>query len=179
MNRKNSLFGLHPRQGWLAHVLWLCALCLLAVGVFAPMLTVKKGGFFGWWMSSNTVSLASGLGDLWVDSYYFLFSVILGFSILFPVVKIIILMLLWHSDMMDSARHRRRIHFMNVFGKWSMMDVFAVAVLLVSVKLGAMATVEIHYGLYAFCCSVILTMLLTVWTATLSEKNLNKISVQG
>ena len=50
---------------------------------------------------------------------------------------------------------------MHLYGKWSMLDVFVVAVLLASVKLAGLAQVEIHSGLYAFAASVLLTMLIT------------------
>ena len=36
-----------------------------------------------------------------------------------------------------------------------MLDVFVVALLLVSVKLGVLAKVDVHYGLYAFATSVL------------------------
>jgi paraquat-inducible protein A len=42
-----------------------------------------------------------------------------------------------------------------------MMDVFVAALLIVTVRLGAMADVKIHFGLYAFAASVILTMITT------------------
>ena len=42
-----------------------------------------------------------------------------------------------------------------------MLDVFVVAVLVVAVKLGAIADVEMRYGLYAFATSVLLTMFIT------------------
>jgi paraquat-inducible protein A len=44
-----------------------------------------------------------------------------------------------------------------------------VAVLVVAVKLGAIASVEMHYGLYAFAGSVLLTMYVTGRVANLSE----------
>ena len=42
-----------------------------------------------------------------------------------------------------------------------MLDVFVVAILVASIKLGALAKVEIHYGLYTFATSVLLIMLTT------------------
>ena len=39
-----------------------------------------------------------------------------------------------------------------------MLDVFVVAVLVASVKLGALASIEVHYGLYLFGFAVLLTM---------------------
>ncbi len=42
-----------------------------------------------------------------------------------------------------------------------MLDVFVVAILVVTVKLGAVANVEMHYGLYFFAAAVLLTMFIT------------------
>ena len=44
---------------------------------------------------------------------------------------------------------------------WSMLDVFVAALLIVTIRLGTMANVEVHFGLYAFAGAVILTMVTT------------------
>ena len=51
-----------------------------------------------------------------------------------------------------------------------MLDVFIVAVLVVAVKLGAVAEVEMRYGLYAFAASVLLTMFVTARVVVLAER---------
>ena len=58
---------------------------------------------------------------------------------------------------------------MHLFGKWSMLDVFVVAVLVVTVKLGAIASVEARYGLYAFTVAVFLTMYVTARVVRLTS----------
>ncbi|MEE9447898.1 MAG: paraquat-inducible protein A, partial [Arenicellales bacterium] len=60
-----------------------------------------------------------------------------------------------------SAPTQRYLHWIQKLGKWSMLDVFVVAVLVVAVKLRAIAEVQMHYGLYAFAVSVLLTMWLS------------------
>jgi paraquat-inducible protein A len=50
-----------------------------------------------------------------------------------------------------------------VYSKWSMLDVFVVALLVVSVKLGSLAQAHVELGIYAFAASVVLTMLLAAW----------------
>ena len=45
-----------------------------------------------------------------------------------------------------------------MIGKWSMTDVFVVAVVASTVKLGALANVSIKYGLYVFSFGVIGSM---------------------
>ena len=42
--------------------------------------------------------------------------------------------------------------------------------LLVSIKLGAVASVEVHYGLYAFAAAVLLTMVSTSTVMRLSRQ---------
>jgi len=63
---------------------------------------------------------------------------------------------------------------MHLYGKWSMLDVFVVAVLVVSVKLGAIASVEMRYGLYAFAAAVILTMYVTARVVSLVNRSGNE-----
>ena len=64
---------------------------------------------------------------------------------------------------------RTYLHWMHSFGKWSMLDVFVVAILVVSVKLGAIASVEMRYGLYAFAAAVILKMYVTARVVSLTN----------
>ena len=58
---------------------------------------------------------------------------------------------------------------MHLYGKWSMLDVFVVAVLVVAVKLGTLASVEMRYGLYFFSAAVLLTMFVTARVVRLTE----------
>ena len=50
-----------------------------------------------------------------------------------------------------------------------MLDVFVVAILLVTVKLGFIAGVEWHYGIYAFAMAILLPMYKTSQTVLLLE----------
>ena len=50
---------------------------------------------------------------------------------------------------------------MHEYGRWSMLDVLVVAVLIVAVKLGPIASIEVHYGLYVFGIAVLLIMYIT------------------
>ena len=56
---------------------------------------------------------------------------------------------------------KKVLELMHRFGRWSMLDVFVVAILVVVVKLGAIGDVEKHLGLYAYAGAAILIMLLT------------------
>jgi paraquat-inducible protein A len=68
----------------------------------------------------------------------------------------------------DTDRLEKHLHWMHLYGKWSMLDVFVVAVLVAAVKLGAIASVELRFGLYAFATAVVLTMYVTARVVSLT-----------
>ncbi|MBE6401424.1 MAG: hypothetical protein E7037_05285 [Verrucomicrobia bacterium] len=180
-----------PETGNLCLGLFGAAIVAYPLGIFLPLATISKhmtateaintadktgtGGFltdlardlfdfFGENPTivdeSNTFSLVSGLGELLSHGQLFLFIVILLFSILFPVAKLLSLGYIAFYDA-DEATRKRQLKWLSSFGKWSMLDVFVIALLVVSLKLGDMVNVEIHSGIYFFVASVILTMILT------------------
>ncbi len=140
------------------NALIIASLVLLGMGVFMPMMTLQKFYFF-----ENQVSLYSALNDLLFQKEWILFMVILVFSIIFPIIKSLFLFLVLNGGKHKRSIHKRYVHWMANLGKWSMLDVFVVALLLVTVKLDVIANVQIHFGIYAFGASVLLTMLLTHW----------------
>lgn len=141
---------------WVLNLLLLTALVVFVYACFAPLFTLSKLFIF-----NNTVSLMSALGDLWTERHLLLFVLILTFSVLFPLIKIGLLFYLQFSSRVSRSRHQKLIHVLDIVGKWSMLDVFIVAVLLVSIKLGPMADVTVHYGVYLFSAAILLMMLLS------------------
>lgn len=125
---------------------------LLAVGIFLPLISIEKFYIF-----ENEVSLGSGTWSLLTSGEYFLGLVLLVFSILFPLAKNLVLIgLLLRTPWLE--RHADWLwHCLAVFGRWSMLDVFIVAVLVCSVKLGMLAQAELMSGIYCFTASVLIT----------------------
>ncbi len=160
-----SIIKKYTKQGILINLLLLVALAALIVGVTAPLLTLEKLYFF-----ENTVSLFSTVTGLFAQKEWFLFIVIAVFSLCIPIIKIASLILIVNLDYKKGSFWDKTLHVIETLGKWSMLDVFVVALLLVSVKLGVLAKVEVHYGLYAFAASVLLTMGLSLWIYRLSKK---------
>jgi len=156
--RSDSLARLHPWAGPGLNLLLALSLGLLVLGMFAPLLTLEK--FF---VFSSRVSLYSGLWDLASAGQWPLFAVILGFSVLLPLAKLGLLFRVWNLEPADSARHHRHVRWIAYYGKWSMLDVFVVATLVASVKLGSIAQVRVEYGIYAFAASVLLAMAANHW----------------
>lgn len=158
MGLLNSYAFRHPLRGLLVNALLVAALALLFYGLQAPILTLEKFYFF-----SNTVSLLSALQQLAQEAEWGLFGLVGTFSVVFPIIKNLLLLLVWNFDAAIGERHRRHLEWLAVFSKWSMLDVFVVALLVVSVKLGSLAEARVEEGIYAFAASVILTMLLAAW----------------
>ena len=132
-------------------------LVALIVGLVTPLLTLKKLVFV-----TNTFSIWSGLATLWQQGHIPLSLLLFVFSVLFPLIKIFIIWFCANMGPDQPLRSLRWIKWLGAVGKWSMLDVFVVAVLVASVKLGALASIEIHYGLYAFAIAVLLTKIL-IW----------------
>ena len=129
---------------------------LLAVGLVAPIITFKKFIFI-----QNTFSLLTACWNLLKQGQVFLFAVIALFSIILPIFKLVLLTRLVLSKSLISESTKKVLGLMHRFGKWSMLDVFVVAILVVVIKLGAIGSVEKHIGLYAYAGAAILIMLLT------------------
>ncbi|MES9958039.1 MAG: paraquat-inducible protein A [Sedimenticola sp.] len=145
--------------------LLICAGLLLYIGLTAPMITIEKFIFI-----SNSFSVTSGVMELYRNGETMLFLIIGIFSVVLPILKLLLLFMLINLLEKQSQRMKRYLHLMHDYGRWSMLDVFVVAVMVVSVKLDAIAKVYVHSGLYAFGAAVILTMLVTAWVVRLSYK---------
>lgn len=155
------------RPAWnvvLVNLLLVASLGLFVVGVFAPLMTVRQ-----WWVFEDTYSLFTGLLQLWREGQYALFAIVLSFSLLLPLVKISMVALVGNRRSWHEVRLRRMVHWLALFGKWSMLDVFIAAVLVVAGKLGGVARVHIHYGLYVFAASVMAIHLATCRLETLMQ----------
>jgi paraquat-inducible protein A len=129
---------------------------LLIAGLILPMMTITKLVMF-----SHSFSVLTGVYELWQNGHFLLFMIVAGFSIVMPFLKIAVLFKLVLHRKRHSPAFDRLLHLMHEYGRWAMLDVMVVAVLIVTVKLGAIATIEIHNGLFVFGLSVVLIMLIT------------------
>ena len=137
-------------------LLWI-SLTTLAIGIFAPVMTFKKLIFY-----KNTFSIYSGLVTLFNEAEYLLFLIIFFFTILFPLVKIVLLFLIHYRQSWSEERRTKILHYLGLISKWSMLDVFIVAMLVVIVRLGITGRVDARWGIYMFAAAVILSTLATL-----------------
>jgi paraquat-inducible protein A len=141
------------------------ALLLFGTGIFFPFFHVTK-----FWVFDDAVSVVGGIITLFRQGEYFLFAVLTLFTLVFPCVKLGLLAIVWLERAHDLARVRRLHGWVESLGKWSMLDVFVVAILIVAMKSAAVADIQIGVGLYLFTFSVVATQFASAWVAGLLDK---------
>ena len=120
MSLTNSYAFRRPLLGVVINLALLASLGLLFYGLQAPILTLEKFYFF-----SNTVSLLSALQQLAAQAEWGLFALVGMFSVVFPILKSVILLLVWNFDPTQGERHRRHLRWLATYSKWSPTASFA------------------------------------------------------
>lgn len=156
----------HPKRFQIP-LLLLVSGALLAYGLYAPVLTIQKKILF--WEEGNTFSIISGCISLFREGHIFLSVIIFFFSVVFPVAKLIALLSIWALKF-SERRRQSVLTWLEALGKWSMLDVFVVAIIVVTVKLGSLANAQPRGGIYAFAAAILLTMMATFQIDRLSRK---------
>ena len=126
---------------------------LLVAGWSLPIMTIQKLFFF-----AERISILEGTAVLWDEGHYFLFAVILVFSMLFPALKMALALLLWYAADARGARAMKALTWLETLGRWSMLDVFVVALTIVAIQVSLVSDVTAHAGLYVFTAAVVLSM---------------------
>ena len=131
-------------------------ICYLPANLL-PIMTVTSLGR----VRSDTI--LSGVGYLLTHGMWPLAAIVFVASVFVPLLKLLILVYLLISVQMRSGwrpRERTRLYrITETIGRWSMVDVFVVSILVALVRLGNLASVTAQTGAIFFCAVVILTML--------------------
>jgi len=144
----------------------------LGIGIMAPTmqteprLTLYDGDYtevmnllFPEEFKSSSFSIIDGISHMWHSGAKGIAALIFGFSIVFPVLKLLIL---WMASLKLSQEKcpGKALKFVEKLGKFSMVDVFVISVLIVTVK-GLPGGSQIHaeWGLYVFAVSVVLSII--------------------
>ena len=76
--------------------------------------------------------------------------------------------MLWRGS---GARRHRLMRAIGGLGKWSMLDVLALALVVVTMRQGFWVSATLRPALYLFAGAVVLAMLLTGWVTRLAARN--------
>jgi paraquat-inducible protein A len=146
-----------PQSLQRAWALLIAALVCYIPANLLPIMTVTSLG------RSQSDTIFSGVSFMLDHGMWPLAVVIFTASIFVPLLKLLSLTFLLISVHMRSAwrpRARTRLYRMvEVIGRWSMVDVYVVTILVALVRLGNLASVQAELGAVFFCAVVVLTML--------------------
>ncbi|EKM97483.1 paraquat-inducible protein A [Stutzerimonas degradans] len=152
MRRPNSIV-----RTW---ALLLSAALLYLPANLLPIMTVRTLG------NGTPDTIMSGVVTLARHGMYPIAAVVFVASILVPTFKLIgIAMLLISVQRHHAMSPRQRLlvfRFIEWIGRWSMLDIFVIAILVAIVNFGSLASVEAGTGAVAFASVVVLTMLAAI-----------------
>ena len=138
----------------LTQALTLSAMVFYIPAMTLPMLHIERLGH------ASADSLLSGVATLLARGHWLVGVVVLLFSIVLPPLKLIALAILSSRSMLLRHSHKAVIYqLVEFFGRWGMLDVMLVAVLVAFVKLGDLVEIQPGNGLIAFTALVVCSLL--------------------
>jgi paraquat-inducible protein A len=157
-SRCGSLIDKHtPASLHLTAALSLAALILYVPANIFPILRIQ---FYGA-TTDNTVW--EGCQRLAQDGEWVIAVIVFLASIAIPLLKLCGLLTLvvttWFRVPGGKLLRTQVYKFIEVIGRWAMLDVFVLAILVSIVKLQRLATIIPGRGVFAFACVVVLTIL--------------------
>ncbi len=136
---------------------WLTGLIAYIPANIYPMLVTSK------FTQEKASTIVGGAIEIAQHGDWAIAAIVLIASVVIPVAKFIVIAYLALSVQMGTAHSRHgRLHMYEVvefIGRWSMIDVFVVAILSALVQLSSVATINPGPAALTFALSVIFTML--------------------
>jgi paraquat-inducible protein A len=154
---------LHRRKQHAIARTW--ALTIAAATLYLPanMYPVMTITYLG---QGDPATILGGLEELAAAGLWPLAALVFVASITIPLLKLLALATLLITTGRGSGAHlrdRTRLYrIIEFIGRWSMIDVFVVAILVALLRLGVIASVQPGIGAVAFASVVVLTMLATI-----------------
>lgn len=135
----------------------IAAVILYVPANLLPIMTVTSLG------RTQSDTIMSGVVFLLTHGMWPLALVVFVASVFVPLLKLLLLIFLLLSMHMRSAwrpRERTRLYrITEAIGRWSMVDVYVVTILVALVRLGNLASIQAEAGAIFFCGVVVITML--------------------
>ncbi|MEH6577977.1 MAG: paraquat-inducible protein A [Amphritea sp.] len=151
--------ALHSRRPRAITQSWACLIASVLLLLPANMLPIMTFKSFG---KGDPSTIISGIIDLMEHDMLFIALIVLIASIVVPALKIIGLTILlltvqfgWSTNLRQKTIMFRLVEWI---GRWSMLDIFVIGILVALVQLGSIASIEGNQGATAFAAVVLLTM---------------------
>jgi len=159
-------FWLRLKKDDLALSMLLISGVCLWVGLSIPILTIESSQVLP--VLGKTIfqyeskGILGSIKKLFANDNYFLAYLLLAFSVLLPLAKTLSLLVI---SLLKKLKHKEKIGtWFSHMGKWSMTDVFVVAILVVffASSNDSITKSELESGLYFFAFYVILSLVASV-----------------
>ena len=161
-------YSLSMTANWIERLIGpglLLSFLLFISGLVIPVASVDKLLFF-----SGSYSILAFIHELYEQENYVICTAITLFSVIFPFLKLIQSARLWWFVDYRSVQISTALRRLEVLGKWSMMDVFVVAVGIVVATSTQLADMTPRIGIYLFGMSVLVGMLAVGHMARLARR---------
>jgi paraquat-inducible protein A len=125
------------------------------LNVFAlslPFMDLRRG------LSTQPYSLVASVRFLWESNLYVLAVVVVAFSMVFPFVKLGVMTLVLLGGVRQS-REQRVLELVERYGKWSMLDVYLVCIMLALANDQFWIDASPRFGLLCFTLAIVASML--------------------
>lgn len=150
--------ALHLRKPHSLQRTWALTLAAAILYVPANLLPIMRADQIG---GDEENTILGGVAMFWEHQAYPIAIVVFTASVVIPILKLIaIVVLCLSARRCTRPRAMTRIYRLTeLVGRWSMVDVFVVAILVAVVQLGSLMSIEPGPAALAFAGVVILTML--------------------
>ncbi|EMI45032.1 paraquat-inducible protein A [Rhodopirellula sp. SWK7] len=129
------------------------AFVLFWPAVLLPILEIEQLG------QHSEQSILTGTFGLIRHGSFFVGGIVLLFSIIFPLTKIVLLIELSLLEILHRKHKALTLRAMEHLGRWSMMDVMLLAFLVMLVKLGNLVEFQFGPAVIAFTLCVVMSMI--------------------
>lgn len=173
---------LHPRKPKSIERAWALLIAALLLYVPANLLPIMETrSLFG--VQRDTI--LSGVAFLWNSGSWVLATIVFIASVAVPLLKLmslgLLLLIVQFGFQIRPLQSARIYRLLELIGRWSMLDVYVVAVLVALVQAQSLATMAPGPGVLAFGAVVVLSMLATmafdprlIWDAHSSSEPMEK-----
>ncbi len=140
------------KRGYFVLILWSLSLVCNVIALSVPFMEIHV-----FLKPEEVYSLPNSVRLMWQAKLYVVAGLILGFSIIFPFVKLTLIAIIWFV-IHHPIRRRRMIEILEQLGKWSMLDIFVVCIILVLTNDQFFISSKIRFGVYFFLAAIFISM---------------------
>lgn len=130
----------------------LLSLPLLLAGLILPSLH-----FQNLWVLNQDYSLWSAAWTFWEKQHYSLFAVLFAFTVVLPIAKVLLGLWVFYGADAANLPARRWLQPLSALAKWSMLDVFIVAVVILALEGSLLTAASLGLGIALFAAAVVLS----------------------